>query len=156
MPDVHAVSIVPASAVHVGPIAHRMRAVDRLECAAFGHSSKGALRDGLSASALALTALVNGRPEAMFGVVVTNALESEGRAWMLGTDVVPRHARMLLSQSGAILDRLHQYARRLSNYVAVANRAAIAMLRRWGFTLGDDAMIFAGVPFLPFWREAHV
>ncbi|MFD2780186.1 hypothetical protein ACFS32_02575 [Novosphingobium pokkalii] len=77
-PDSHGVVIVPAQARHVGFLARRMRAIDQIECRAMGREPKAALRHGLMASTRCWTALVDGQPHAMFGVVVESALTGRG------------------------------------------------------------------------------
>lgn len=148
------IRLVPASLVHVGPIATRMRSEDVRECEAWGRTGKEALRAGVRASSLAITALKDGRPEAMFGVAPINAMEGTGRAWFLGTDEVFGCARDLLTLGPAVIEALHSRFRRLENWVSTDNAAAIRMLGRWGFELGSERMTVRGVEFRPFWREA--
>ena len=147
------IEIVTANLTHVGPIATRIREADRLECEAFGRSPKTALRVGLRASTLALTAKLNGKPIAMFGVVPNSLLESRGQPWLLGTDDVLDHARTFIEAGPRILSRMSASYRRLENHVWVGNHRAIRLLRHWGFSVGGDAMNFGGLPFVPFWRE---
>lgn len=135
---------------HVGSVARRMRDVDVRECAAFGHSPKQALRESILNSERAWTAFVDGRPEAIFGVVVNSALTGAGAPWFLGTAVVWQHARALLGMGPAIIARLHDSSETLSGYVCCENAAAIRMLRRWGFDVGDDRRRIGGVPFYGF------
>lgn len=147
-----AVEVVPARLVHVGPIASRMRAVDRVEAAAFGNSPRAALRQGLIGGE-AWTALVDGRPEAMFGVVVGSVLSGECRPWMLGTDEIYRHGRELLRDGPAWVDRLFDSMPRARNLVSANNMQAIRLLRRWGFTVENDDVTVGGVMFRTFWKE---
>lgn len=131
-----------------------MRDIDVRECAAFGHAPKQALREAILNSDRAWTAMVDGRPEAIFGVVVNSALTGEGAPWFLGTDEVWRHGRALLSIGPQIIRRFHDSTARLSGYVSVDNAAAIRMLRRWGFDVGHDRRRVGGVPFLGFEKSA--
>lgn len=131
-----------------------MRDIDRREVAAFGRTGKEALRLGIRGSSIAVTALVDGRPEGMFGVTPISALESRGRAWFLATDVAFGCARELLTAGPAVIEAMHRRFRRLENWVSQENTPAIRMLRRWGFELGDEAVEMGGVEFLPFWKEA--
>lgn len=142
--------LVPASRAHVGPIANRMRAVDRRECAAFGYSPKGALRRSLAGSARALTALVDGRAEAMMGVEVLSALDRTGTIWMLATDEAFRHGREMLRLGPTIIDALGDSTRHLSNLVSVDNIPAIRMLGRWGFDVLEEVTMIGNVAFHAF------
>lgn len=147
------VEIVAASPAHIGTIAARMRAADVLETSAFGHSPKEALRLGLRGSTHCYTAKVDGKPEAMFGLVVKSALCGEGTPWMLGSDAIYCHPREFLRCAPGILNLFFDSTPRLSNLVAVENDCAIRMLRRLGFQLGEGVILVAGVRFLPFSME---
>lgn len=130
-----------------------MRAEDVRECAAMGHGPKQALRMGLRASIVALTAMVDGRPEAMLGVAPINLMEDLGSPWMLGTDVVMDHGRELLAWGPGIVAGLHRYFARLENLVSADNGKAIRLLRRWGFEVADDVRLIGGVEFVTFSRK---
>lgn len=147
------ITIVPASPVHIGPIATRMRDADRIECAALGNSPKQALRAGLASSSPAWTALVDGRAEAMFGLVVTSALGGEGQPWMLGSDAIYAHPRAMLRRGPHFLATMFDATPRLSNLVAADNARAIRLLRRWGFTLDTETMMIDNVAFRLFHAE---
>jgi hypothetical protein len=148
------IEIVLASPAHVGPIATRMRAADRLECGAFGRSPKEALRLGIQSSTVALTAKLDGRAVAMFGVTPTNLIDSRGVPWFLGTDDVYAHPRELMRRGPRILSALSASYRRLENVVWTGNDRAIRMLRWWGFTVEGDSIDVGGLPFHRFWRQA--
>ncbi len=127
-----------------------MRAVDRRECEAMGRSGKHALRAALGTSSKAWTALVDGQPEAMFGVVVESVLDGTAVPWFLGTDEVYRHGRALLMWGPGMVDRLCDSTWTLRNLVSAENDKAIRLLRRWGFTVAEEELIVRGVPFLYF------
>jgi len=132
-----------------------MREADVVECRAMGHSPKQALRDGLIASSLCLTALVDGRPEAMFGLVVTSALAGEGTPWMLGTEAIYDHPRAMLRWGPRFVAAMLDSTPALSNLVSVGNERAIRMLRRWGFTLSGDPIMIGDAGFLAFHMEQN-
>ena len=134
-----AVEIVPARPVHVGPIATRMRAADIREAAAFGRTPKDALRQGMIAGR-ALTVLIHGRAEAMFGWVVTSAIDGEARPWMLGTDTVYTQGRALMTLGPVWIAAMHDDAARLSNWVSAENVRAIRVLERWGFVVEREEL----------------
>ena len=147
------IELVRASPAHVGRIANRMRTADRAECAALGMTGKVALRKSLTASVLAYTAKIDGRPEGMFGVAPGNTLEGVGHPWMLATDAAFDCARVLVTAGPGLIALMHRRFRRLENMVSAENERAIRMLGRWGFEVGDEQMMVGGVPFLRFWRE---
>ena len=147
------IEIVPASPAHIGAIAHRMRAEDRLECAAFGHSPKSALRNGYRASTESWTAKVDGVPHAMFGLVPVSILEGEYTPWFLGSDETYRHPRDMIATGEALVSYWLDSSKKLSNVVMSTNVRAIRLLRRWGFSIGDQERMIGGYPFLDFWIE---
>lgn len=148
------IRLVPAQFKHVGRIARNIREIDRVECEAFGRTPKEALRHGIINSAKVWTALVDDKPEAMFGVVVESVLTGDAVPWFLGTDEVYRHGRELLMWGPGLIDRLCDSTLTLCNLVSDQNSQAIRLLRRWGFTVGREAINVRGVDFLPFEKVA--
>lgn len=145
------IEIVPARLTHVGPIAVNMREIDKLECSVFGHSPKDALRLGLMASTIAWTALVDGKPVAMFGASTISLLDGIGRPWMLMTDEAMRHQKALVRFGHIYTAAIHRHYARLENWVHVDNSAAIRWLSRLGFAVGGVDVI-RGQPMRPFVR----
>ena len=115
-----------------------------------GCSPNPALREGLVASSLCLTALLNGRPEAMFGLVVRSALAGEGTPWLLGTEAIYDHPRAMLRWGPGFVAAMLDSTPALSNLVAVDNVRALRFLRWLGFTIREDRMMFAGTEFVTF------
>jgi hypothetical protein len=147
------ISVLPARLTHIGPIATRMREADRVECAAMGHAPKQALRAGHALSSPAWTALVDGRAEAMFGLVVTNALGGEGQPWMLGSDAIYAHPRTMLRRAPRFLAAMFHTTPRLSNMVGEDNIRAIRLLRRWGFIIDTETIMIGNIAFRHFHAE---
>ena len=132
-----------------------MREADIVECRAMGHSPKQALREGLIASSLCLTALLDGRPAAMFGLVVKSALAGEGTPWMLGTEAIYDHPRAMLRWGPRFVTAMLDSTPALGNLVAAGNARAIRMLRRWGFDLSPAPIVIGDVEFLAFRMERN-
>jgi hypothetical protein len=128
-----------------------MREADRRECIGLGRTPKQSLRLGLIASEMCWTAKVDGRPEAMMGLVVESAISGEGTPWFLGTDEVYRHGREMVAWGPRILRAMLDSTPRLSNLVGSFNRPAIRLLRRWGFEVREEVIMSAGgVEFFAF------
>jgi len=149
------VRIVPARPVHINRIANNMREIDRRECEAVGRTGKTALRSALATSIQSWTALVDERPEAMFGVVITSAMGGEAVPWFLGTDEVYRHGRELLMWGPGMISRMTDSRMTLRNLVSAENGQAIRLLRKWGFTVEEDEREIGGVMFKVFFKEPH-
>ncbi len=139
--------IVPALAGHIPALAPRVRAIDAAECRAMGRSAAGALRHGLVASAWCWTALVDGQPEAMFGLVVESVVPSVGVPWFLGSDAVWRHGRALVTIGPQVLATMHDSSALLANLVSADNFRAIRLLRRWGFAIAPEVITVGGMGF---------
>ncbi|WP_241527189.1 hypothetical protein [Sphingomonas turrisvirgatae] len=133
-----------------------MRQVDRMECAAFGHGAKDALRRGLIESCEAWTAKIDDVPVAMFGCVTVSAIEGEGRPWFLGTDAVYRRGADMLRIGPVIIDKMLDSRRELRNLVASGNGRAIRLLERWGFTVEEGEQMIGGLAFREFWMKRDV
>lgn len=130
------IEIVSARQTHIGPIAARIREIDRLECEIAGGTPKDMMRVGLMNGEVAFTALVDGRPEAMFGVIPTCMVEGRGRVWMLMTDDAMTHRRAILRFGVIYTAALHRYYAVLENHVHARNDAAIRWLSRLGYAVG--------------------
>lgn len=128
-----------------------MRDIDRIECAALGRSPKQALRQGLIASTEAWTAKLDGIPHAMFGIVHTSLIDREAMPWFLGSDETYRHPREMLIFGTRLVAHWLDSSELLSNVIMTANVRAIRLLKRWGFTVGDEERMIGGHAFLDFW-----
>jgi hypothetical protein len=148
-----AILLVPGHRDHVLRLAPRLRAIDRIECRAMGREPEQALYHGLAASARTWTALCEGEPHAMFGVVVESVAGRDAIPWFLGSSIVAQHGRALVEQGPAILQAMHRHGARLRNFVSSDNRQAIRLLERWGFTVEHEPVVMRSVAFRRFIRE---
>ncbi|MEZ0170770.1 hypothetical protein [Microvirga sp. TS319] len=151
------IQIVLARACHIRTIARRMRKADREEVfAASGKSPAGALIYSLRKSAHAWTALVDGRPEVMFGVGDISVIGGVGAPWLLGTDAVETHYVAFLRRSVDFRDQLFRRYPIMRNFVDDRNKAS----KRWLQWLGarmTDPVEMGGHPFRLFeLRSANV
>jgi hypothetical protein len=147
------IRLVPAEEAHIPPIAKDMREIDREEAAAFGKSPRQALFLGLKASVDCYTALVDGEPVAMLGLVPKSIIEGEGCPWMLGTDAIYENPRGTMVLSRKMIERWGDSSPRLINLIASKNVRAIRYLRRLGFEVGDDPQMIGGLEFVTFKLE---
>lgn len=144
------IEFVPASVAHVGRLANRLRAMDVLELEALGTTPKQGLRVAVLGSTLAMTALVDGSPHAMFGVSPVAAWV--GSPWFLGSDKVYEEARLLLNFGRIMVREFHRHFPTLENVVYNENMSAIRLLKRWGFDVGEELEMIGGKPFRRFRR----
>jgi hypothetical protein len=119
-----------------------MRQADRDEIrAASGRSPGAALAFSLRKSSLAYTALINGRPEVMFGVGDINVLARVGAPWLLGTEAVRTHYVAFLRASLEWREQLLGRYRVLMNAVDDRNGVSKRWLTWLGFTLGPPVAL---------------
>jgi len=138
--------------MHVGPIATRMRDIDKLECRTFGMGPKAALRHGLLYGD-AWTVLIDGKAEAMFGVVAVNMIDGRGRIWLLMTDKAAAQHRALVRLGARYTEALHRHFAILQNDVHADNVRAIRWLTRLGYYVGPVDVV-NGQPMRSFIRCA--
>lgn len=142
--------LAPAKLTHIGPIATRLREMDRIECEAMGRTPKEALRTGLRMSMHPITVLIDGYPEAMLGVMPVSMISGRAIPWMLGTDKLFTQARAFATFGPLIVEEWLKIFRHLENLVAADNAPAIRLLSHLGFHVGGTMQIFGGVGFVPF------
>lgn len=108
---------------------------DELTAAGLSHPLK-VLRDSVAVSAWAYVAQIHGVPVAVFGAAPVGALtDPRGAPWLMGTDGVTQHRRVLQRCAGAYLDRMLASFPHLTNIVHVDNAVSIRWLKRFGFSL---------------------
>jgi hypothetical protein len=136
-------------------IAQRMRAQDVAEIWASHHSTPlEALEHGAGHSSWVKVGVIDGEPVCMFGVSAMSLLYREGLPWMLGTDALNRHARLLVRIAPAVVAYMHALYPTLYNWVDARNRRSVKWLKALGFRLGDPAPYGAdGLPFHRFSRS---
>lgn len=140
-------------------LAEHLRAQDRNEVRAAGFDDlRQALGQSVQASTWTHLARVNGRPAAVFGLGQTGTLLSPiGIPWMLGTDDVRRHARVLQRGAQHYIPRMLGEFSHLMNAVHVRNTVSIAWLKRLGFTFRPPfPHPLTGEPFHIFEMHRHV
>lgn len=136
------VQIIPARPEHIEPIARRMRQADRDEVfAASGKTATEALEYSLEKSAHSWTAIVDGVPEAMFGVGDLNILAGVGAPWLLGTDAVEENVKLFLRLSRDFKAQLLSRYPVLRNFVDDRNTASVRWLRWLGASMSDPVDI---------------
>lgn len=132
------IEIVAGAIDHIETIAARMRLADSDEVfASSGRSPREALEFSLRKSSLAMTALVDGRPEVMFGAGDLSVLSQVGAPWLLGTDAVTEHYVAFLRRSVSWRDQLLLRYQVLRNAVDDRNAASKRWLRWLGFNLSE-------------------
>jgi hypothetical protein len=148
------VKLVEADASHIPFLAEHMRPADVVECAAFGRTPVAALKNGLTSSLWALTAIVDDAPHAMMGVVSRSMIEGIGVPWMLGTERVYDHPRDLVRFGPSIVAEMHATFGHLENVVSADNARALRFLTHVGFEICDTLINVGGTSFVHFRKGA--
>ena len=136
------IEIVKAEACHVRRVARMMRKADRDEVfAASGRTPIQSLTFSLRKSSEAWTALIDGKPEVIFGLADLNVLAGIGAPWLLGTDAVTRHRRAFLRGSVEWRGQLLARYAILRNLVDDRNAVSKRWLKWLGFQLSSPVPI---------------
>jgi len=136
----HEYLIVPAEAGHVVAMAPHVRQADVDEVyAATGMEIGPALEQSWRLSTHAWAGLIDGEVACIFGVTPYNLLGGRGIPWMLGTDLVERHALAFLRRSRWCVSTMLRLYNHLENYVDVRNEKSVAWLRWLGFQMDEPA-----------------
>lgn len=140
------IEFVRASPAHVGRVANSVREIDRLECEASGMSVKDALRYGIQWGE-AYTVKIDGKPEAMFGVVETCVMTGRARVWLLMSDKAASQRKVLVRAGVVYASIFRSKYPILENFVHARNDLAIRWLTRIGFKVDlDTVFVFNGHP----------
>jgi hypothetical protein len=150
------IAIRPATDDDAHALAPVMRAADRLEAeAATGDSPLNALRMSLARSTEAWAGTADGDIVCLFGVAPLCLLGGEACPWLLGSDLVERHAMAFARRNRPMVRRWSAQFPVLRNYVDARHTVAIRWLRWMGFTLQPPVPYGpAQLPFHPFEMRA--
>jgi hypothetical protein len=139
--------IVQAELEHVPAVAFNIRPDDARELmVAYDSDPYSIILQSFSISEKCWTAIVDGEPIAIFGVVMKGA--GQGRPWMVGTTALDRHRLKFTKGCQAVIDEMLSVFPVLENVVDTRNKRNIRWLRWLGFEFGE--IIFVGLQSLPF------
>lgn len=143
---------VKATQEAIDQLKGKLRAIDRLECVAFGHDPDKALQEGFERSELCFTASYNDRPVLAFGVRRESLLSDKGIPWMLATDDIKKLSRDVVMESKVYVAEFLKRFEYLENYVHVDNIISKRWLKWCGFTFDKPAPFgLNGEIFQRFW-----
>lgn len=147
------IELVPAAPEHIPPVAANMRPDDVAEVTAMGLSPQLALKLSLAGSLHGFTAMLDGEPIAMLGLVPKSLVEGLGAPWLLGTEAVYRQGRALIGLARKVMPLFSDSTPSMTGLVAEQNVRAIRYLRRIGFTVGEERQVIGGTEFVQFTME---
>ncbi len=147
-----AVELCAPTQADIEELAAGLRAQDRAELGACGHSDHlAAIASSVRASAWAFAVRVDGDLAAIMGVSRHGTLMAPiGIPWMLGTDLVSQHRRTLATLAPEYIRRMLREFPVLTNIVHAKNTVSVHWLRRVGFTLHESQ------PLGPHGEQFHV
>ena len=116
------------------------------------------LKNGIAASLDPQTALFNGRPAVIAGVVPTEEDDSIGYIWLMGTNDIFDHKITFLRETIPWLDRLSKPFRAVCNVVDKRNTLHVRWLKWMGFSIINEVPSVGeqGLPFYEFIRITDV
>lgn len=130
------IEIVPSKPTHIGPLSHRLRDIDVLECGIVGHTPKQALRRGFLFGEC-YTVIIDGKVMGMLGVGATSMVSREATVWGLFAKGVEKHPRGFLVLGREVVRDFAARYGTLSNSVHASNVLAIRWLKKIGFEVKD-------------------
>lgn len=132
-----------------------LRPADRDEVtAATGPDIHREITKAVCTSTIVFTAVLDGKPAAIFGVAPYAALAGIGSPWLVGTTRCDRAGRLILKYSRALMIITAREYPHLVNYVDARHVKSIRWLKWLGFTINDPAPYgFENRPFHRF--EMH-
>lgn len=131
------IEIRPVRQGDVEELVAKMRQADVDELHAIGLTDfVGRVTESVGRSLIALTATADGEVGCIFGVVPAGpTFGLGGIPWMLGTDLVTKHQRVLMRRCRPYIHDMLELYPHLFNHVHADNHAAIRWLKCVGFTL---------------------
>lgn len=134
---------------HARELADHMRAEDRAEVEAMGHTPHEAMERALQVSGRDCYAmLIDGKVAAVGGVATFNLLARAGSPWLLTTVLVEKHPKefyRITRQAVSILRDQFDY---LVNLVDTRHEKAMRWLRRLGFHVEPQPIKINSVMFV--------
>lgn len=150
------VSFRPPTLSDLDAIAASMRPMDVKECeVVLGAPPREALSQCVAKAEWASVAEVDGKPVCIFGLTDDETSLDGGFPWMLSTDAIERHARIVLTVAPRFVGEMRAARERLANIVHAHNHSAIRFLKWCGFAFGETVKI-KGEPFLQFYWERPI
>ncbi len=149
------IEIVEATIDHALDLAPRLRQDDKWEImCSCGLTSVNALTQAVQFSKLAWTALLDGRPEIMWGAAEFPPDHSMGIAWLLSSEEMYKIPGRFQKEAVIYLNKLFETFDTLFNYVAAVNIKSQRWLEVCGFTaVGRDEHYGVGKqPFILYSR----
>lgn len=129
----------PSIPEDISYIADRLRQADLDELSLYDMPAVAALTSGFNDSLQPLTAIGNGVPVAMFGVVPV--LDKPASMWLLGTPELFTIKMPFLRQSQMWLDHIAKPFPSVGNWVDSRNKAHCRWLQWLGFNIADSVLI---------------
>lgn len=116
----------------------RLRTADIREVEALGQRVKGIVWACVLASDFAWTGLIDGVPAMVLGCA-ESPLASEGEVWALGTSVLDKHPREVLTYGKQKLSEMLDIFPCLVNYCGVWHTKNLKWLKKIGFEISAPA-----------------
>lgn len=129
--------VVPSTALHVRPMSAKLRAAAAITLQGFGYRPREALRRAYVASRYCRTALMDGKPIAMWGVKGT-MLDDVAFVWLVLSDEVTRFPLAVVKEAQAELAKIMETVDEVAITVLPDDEAAIRFACYLGFHDRDD------------------
>jgi hypothetical protein len=124
--------IVPTSILDIKPMSRKLRAAACITLQSFGYTPREALHRAVMASNYCRTALIDGKPAAMWGVKET-IIGDTAFVWLVLSDEITRMPRAIVREAKAELERVMHTRREVAITVLPDDEAAIRFAVYLGF-----------------------
>lgn len=138
-------TLAPATLADAHELVPLLRESDRAEILAMNMSPEEGVVVSLRASREAWTARADGEILCMTGIAPLTAIGPTGVPWLVGTDIVPRHARHFLCESHRLVERWLEMFPVLRTFVDSRYKQAIRWLDHAGFRVRDPVYVANGL-----------
>lgn len=140
-------------------LSENMTRDDRIEVMlSHGHTAQDAIEKGLEVSKFTTVGCVGDDVCCIFGVTEKSLLTRHGIPWMLTTDKMELHKRILMEGSIDVVNEMKRHFNHLENYVYVENKRSVRWLKWLGFEFDEpEPHGKYQQPFMRFyWEKVYV
>lgn len=148
------IQIVEPEPWHIRSLAPRLRKIDQLECAAMsGMYPAEVMAMSAGLSVLCRVGLVDGRPEAIWGMTPVSEIWGSFSPWCLTSDWVESNPIHFMRFSREFLQEMRSQASYLQNHVHINNSFSKRWLASVGFTVDPEPKAINGHVWNRFYWE---
>lgn len=129
--------VVPTRALHIRRLALKLRPIARTTLGRHGIDARRALHDAVIQSHFCRTALIDGEPQAMWGLKAP-ILSDAAYVWLAMSDMVTRFPKSIVVEARRQIAEMAAGYRELFTILIPEDKPSVAFAAFLGFDAGDD------------------